>query len=432
MIPIGATDPKSGVYQGRENTGEATVFNSGNFDPVSFHARRAEVARMESERLREEKKKKLANMNLLENYNPASQEGSKEIYKTFGDASKAFAEAAAQGLDFEDPTLPIGQQWIQLQGELKAKIAGDKQVNDWLTQGMEVFTRNVGKYDQEVFQQTYDAAQKAPTIAERVKIMQTMPLLSPDYDPNLLLKQIKIKPNIAVDRIDGGKRVKVVTYSPEAIQTQIALIKENPENKPYLDKYEKDLASGKRTIPFDQLVESELKKQEYISESFAPQPRASSGGIDITFGNGSLATDYWQLTMADQNNPDSEVVLSSSGGKTAGQQNPAITVEGVVKGKPNERVPAQVSGFKPNPNMPSGYEMTVTFEALDTEGRMSKFTKTVDMTEFNKTNLFAEIGASWADYHKMVQGANRGGKKAEAPKTSTNNADQYLNQLLGK
>jgi hypothetical protein len=54
MTPL-ATDAFSSVAQGREGSGEAQVFNSGNFDPVSFMARRAELGRLESVRAQEEK-----------------------------------------------------------------------------------------------------------------------------------------------------------------------------------------------------------------------------------------------------------------------------------------------------------------------------------------------------------------------------------------
>ena len=435
MISTAGTDPRSGVFQGRQGTGEATVFNSGNFDPVNMWQRRYEQARVDDAKRVEEKKKKLANLDLLKDYVPQREEFSKAIYETFDKGIDAYADAMAQGHDPFDMSTDLGRSFVKFRGELAGMAQAEQSVVDKITAAKKAMDTSPEKYDVDVFAETMREYEAAPDWKSKAEVLATKPLLAPQIDYLEPIEAIKefIKPNIVIRDIDGQTRVEEEKYDVDRLAEVTQSVLALPQFQKFKAKYDKDPTAS---MPYEQFIMSKFIPVSKEKKNPSGNP---FGGNTTVITNDGFANKKWSITKTDAADINQGYVIGSQGTSTEGAQNPAVTME--VDGEVRK---VELYDMKPDP---SGYWFFTVREKVrkpdpdDTSKigakKMIETTETrkIPVTKKRLRSALNEMGLL-DSYNVILQelGWDKTPTKEENknPAVSGGDADQYLNQLLGK
>lgn len=328
MIPSSLNTPKSAVFGGQEGSGEAQIFKSNGFDPVAFAARNVERARLDKQRLDDERKAKTARVyGRLSKVTPSTEKGAEQIYRFSDELATTMAEMMAKGLDPEDMSTEAGRTLMKGEQKLRYLAAADKEAQDLFDAARKTYATQIDKYDPDTMDSFMDAFENAGTIEERLEVIKTKPMLSPYYNPEELVGQMKIvEPNRYVRKDQKNEFVTEFRYDEDRLGRAADVLIEKPENKPYVDKIQSQIDSGQiqsaKTVK-EYLMNMRRTETPPLEETYRNDPQPRQGNTFVLNGNSLFSPTGWSATAYNEEGVLG-VVLDRKGGDS--QPKPPVNI----------------------------------------------------------------------------------------------------------
>jgi hypothetical protein len=414
-----ATDPKSNVFQGRENTGAATVFDSGRYDPVAFWEGRVQQAQADKDKLEQERKDK--NKRLFEAIQTPSaitDIGKQQLYKLIDDGINTFADVLAAGGDIEDPTTDAGKKYMKWQAGLKQVAALDKAVSEYDAALIKSYTTNPDKYEQDAFEDYLKRRDAVTTLEEAYQIQREGTALVPFADIDAPLEAISIEPAYDIEYDKQGNIVKFdPVFDEERLKAQIDMAMTRPEYSRSVKKVENLVNQNKSyASPYEyykaRVIDEAKRKSQFVKPA-APK----SDGLDIMFSGNTYMKGNWRARAY---NEDGQVGVALD--KTGGETNVVPPIRFELKddtGAPIERDATIDKIYKDG----DGYKARVKYEVKDGGGllggapRTREVTAIIDMTEANWAKLETESLLTKEEVIGLIN--KQGGSKKQKASTTT-------------
>ena len=213
-------DPKATVFQGQEGTGFAQIFQGG---PDAYTTMRQpvrdlielEFTRAKEARAKEEAQK--AAFAKLADFNPYFEQFQAELEKDYEGMGGTFVEAYSKGINPEDPTNPVGQQFGKQKADFSRKKEIAKQLFDEYGKQQEALKS--GDYDAEHFAKTWEQALQKGSITETFEFLRNSTPLVKNID---LFEGIdKFIPESPINEVMvGGEYVTTTAAKPEDLDFQ--------------------------------------------------------------------------------------------------------------------------------------------------------------------------------------------------------------------
>lgn len=275
-------DPKGLVYQGKEGTGFAQIFQGG---PDAYETTREPLRNMielKYQQLKEQKQKQAeqkAALAKLAEYTPYLDQNKQELEAQYEKIRDLYVNAAAQGLSPDDPTTEAGKEIIREKSEFNRLSALDKQMFDEWGKQQQILAQ--GKHDATQFADTWGKILESPTIQGRFDALRGSTPLVLNINPLEGIGEY-IPESIPIERRLGAGTQTITAADPESIETNAKLfVTDFPEKAQYLiDKgIVKDEAEAVEY--YKQRIEERTKRSTAIERG-----PAGGGGVSVSVGGG--------------------------------------------------------------------------------------------------------------------------------------------------
>lgn len=327
---------------GREGSGMATIYDSGNFDGAKFVQdeanRKRDLALAEKNKAQADKKNANAKLfDILTKYPGSTTKGMEEI----GGFSNKLVDNLAEVMmkpnqDPLDPMTEAGSLFVKGINQIQGMAAADKMINEARGTAMKLARDNPGKFDLDYFDEQLGKLDSAATIDEQAKIAQEG-LLKPYYDYNDLMKQVTVGQSFT-ETPKGNQVVREYFYDPQQLQANADAIVANPSNAPFIAQLEKDIAAGKvdAESPQDYFIKQKnltVKTYDDYSKPYKPssdQMSVFGGGIGFSQNGYNVAINHIDEPDAYKSTDTKEAnyfVVDRESGQTAGTPELRLTTK---------------------------------------------------------------------------------------------------------
>ena len=275
-------DPKGLVYQGREGTGFAQIFQA---QPGAFETTKEPLRNMvelryqqlkEQKRKEEEQKAALAK---LADYTPYLQQNKQELEDQYEKLRQQYVMAASQGKNPDDPTTEAGKEFLKLKADFNNMLAMDKQMYDEWGKQQQVLAQ--GKHDATQFADTWGNILKNPSIQGRFEALRGSTPLVLNINP---LEGIEdyIPESVSTERRVGAGTETITAATPESIETNAKLfVTDYPEKVDYLKKKGIVKTEEEAVEYYKGKIEERTKRGTSIERG-----PAGGGGVNVSVGSG--------------------------------------------------------------------------------------------------------------------------------------------------
>ena len=272
-------DPKATVFQGQEGSGFAQIFQGG---PDAYTTMRQpvrdlielEFTRAKEARAKEEAQK--AAFAKLADFNPYFEQFQAELERDYEGMGGTFVEAYSRGVNPEDPTNPVGQQFGKQKADFSRKKEIAKQLFDEYGKQQEAL--KPGDFDAEHFAKTWEQALQKGSITDTFEFLRNSTPLVKKID---LFEGIdKFIPESHIDEVRVGGEY-VTTTAPKAedldFQAKMYAVAKPEQVQSMIDR---GLAKD-----YDEAVALIREKiEDETIKSVTRQPVPKSGDINIGVG----------------------------------------------------------------------------------------------------------------------------------------------------
>ena len=275
-------DPKGLVYQGREGTGFAQIFQAqpGAFETTKEPLRN--MVELRYQQLKEQKRKEQeqkAALAKLADYTPYLQQNKQELEDQYEKLRQQYVMAASQGKNPDDPTTEAGKEFLKLKADFNNMLAMDKQMYDEWGKQQQVLAQ--GKHDATQFADTWGKILENPSIQGRFEALRgSTPLVLninalegiEDYIPE----------SVSTEKRMGAGTQTITAATPESIETNAKLfVEQYPEKVDYLIKKGTVKNVDEAVEYYKGIIEERTKRGTAIERG-----PAGGGGVNVSVGSG--------------------------------------------------------------------------------------------------------------------------------------------------